>query len=645
MTFHSRSEIIEALSSGRAEDILGIAENAWLDFKRAPYALDSDKGKFELCKDVAAFANAQGGLLVCGVAAEKQRDQAVEIAVKLHPFPQDRVDIGKYYDLLNEFLRPCVTINHHWYRDSSRSTGEVSAFYLVIEVESAPDSERYVIVRRALNDRQVFADGLTIPVRHGDRTIYLPAEDARQLISEGLRVRAAAHAPTSSPSDHDLIDGHVLLPAGIDGLFTPITDIKNDCHEFKLDAGALVFLVSELVSHGAVGVATDSSSHLASGRTDLPPTLQRLTRVLDWEKQQLEQLNLIFRPIATDLGLDPEHIDVISDPIVGPQRHVLDLPDTHKKLWSDLLLAHSVTYHLLIGIGSRVQVDVPLREYRAAVNRLRRKTKDSTSTTTLGFLAALAKSYQSCLVGAATPMVSALDGRWITSFQEYIKEAAFREYSEIRSNLGYCARLEQSIERTWAAAQRLLKSTSSRGMLKFTVRTVGVSKGLPPRPPGVIADYFERTHYLPPIVRTSSSLAQARNRWLCQNDTYRGVFDFTFEHFDWLPSVRVPTLVNGVVHVDRDWFLGLFTTTPPADLTQSRWQQLFEHYFAINLESEYVCPQHDVAIGYDDVDVAWEGKQIEISMTSCCEDGMEKAFVMMCAFRQEKKAAYASIHR
>ncbi|WP_218150827.1 ATP-binding protein [Actinokineospora terrae] len=29
--------------------------------------MDTDKGKFELCKDVAAFANSLGDLLVCGV--------------------------------------------------------------------------------------------------------------------------------------------------------------------------------------------------------------------------------------------------------------------------------------------------------------------------------------------------------------------------------------------------------------------------------------------------------------------------------------------------------------------------------------------------------------------------------------------------
>ncbi|MFI0410603.1 helix-turn-helix domain-containing protein [Actinomadura sp. 3N508] len=191
MTLTSRSALIEALASGKPEDLLGTAESSWLDFKGAPYALNTDRLKFELCKDVAAFANALGGLLVCGVAAEKQSDRAVEVATRLQPFPQDRADVDRYIDTLNEYLRPRVIISHFWYRDPTRSTTEAALYYLVIEVEPVPEPDRYVIVRRMLNDRGMFADGLAIPLRHGDRTVYLPSEDAYRLINDGLRGRDA----------------------------------------------------------------------------------------------------------------------------------------------------------------------------------------------------------------------------------------------------------------------------------------------------------------------------------------------------------------------------------------------------------------------------------------------------------------------
>jgi hypothetical protein len=199
VTVTSRSALIQALASGRPEDLLGTAESPWLDFKSAPYAVNTDKGKFELCKDMAAFANAQGGLLVCGVAAEKQSDRAVEVATRLQPFPQDRADVNRYIDTLNEYLRPRVVISHFWYRDPTKSAAGSALHYLVIEVDPVPEPDRYVIVRRMLNDKGMFADGLAIPLRHGDRTVYLPSEDAYRLINEGLRGRDAPAGVFSPP--------------------------------------------------------------------------------------------------------------------------------------------------------------------------------------------------------------------------------------------------------------------------------------------------------------------------------------------------------------------------------------------------------------------------------------------------------------
>lgn len=187
MALTSRSAVIEALTSSRFDDLLGTSESSWLDFKGTPYALNSPKGRFELCKDVAAFANAQGGLLICGVAEEKKTHEALAIAGKLQPFPRTRADIDQHIDVLNEYLRPRVIISHHWYPDprSGASTSGTDG-YLVIEVEPVSEPERYVIVRRTLNDKEQLVEGLAIPLRHGDRTIYLPSEDAYLLINEGL---------------------------------------------------------------------------------------------------------------------------------------------------------------------------------------------------------------------------------------------------------------------------------------------------------------------------------------------------------------------------------------------------------------------------------------------------------------------------
>lgn len=53
---------------------------------KGPYDLSTDKGKFELAKDVTAFANSSGGLIVCGFKAEQRPTELYEVAEKPTPF-------------------------------------------------------------------------------------------------------------------------------------------------------------------------------------------------------------------------------------------------------------------------------------------------------------------------------------------------------------------------------------------------------------------------------------------------------------------------------------------------------------------------------------------------------------------------------
>ncbi|MFC7763538.1 helix-turn-helix domain-containing protein [Catellatospora bangladeshensis] len=175
--------MIKALQSGKAKDLLGQAENPWLDFKATPYPAN-DKGKFDISKDVAAFANAQGGMIVCGIKTKRDDNEARDIADSLHPFPQANVKIESYKDVLNDYLWPRVAVEYHWFPDPD---SEESGHYLVIEVEPVPERDRYVIVRRSLNDKGQLADGFVIPERRGDGSVSVLPDAAYRLINEGYR--------------------------------------------------------------------------------------------------------------------------------------------------------------------------------------------------------------------------------------------------------------------------------------------------------------------------------------------------------------------------------------------------------------------------------------------------------------------------
>ncbi|MEU2565051.1 hypothetical protein ABZ626_37855 [Streptomyces longispororuber] len=113
MSADSMVQLVSYLAAQQPYEIVGTPESEWVDFKsvppEGPYDLSTDKGKFDLAKDVAAFSNAGGGRLVCGFKAKKKQTELYEVAEKLTPFDKKVVDSTKYKDVITEYVRPLGT--------------------------------------------------------------------------------------------------------------------------------------------------------------------------------------------------------------------------------------------------------------------------------------------------------------------------------------------------------------------------------------------------------------------------------------------------------------------------------------------------------------------------------------------------------
>ncbi|WP_034088901.1 AlbA family DNA-binding domain-containing protein [Streptacidiphilus albus] len=204
MTVSSRMQLITALVQRDPDRIIGTRESDWVDFKSVwpgvgPYDLGTDKGKYELAKDVAAFANAGGGLIVCGFKAVQKTTELYETATKATPFGKELVKPNSYKDVLTEYLRPLVKVDFHWF-DHPDGDQDTAGHYFVIEVAPLPEQERWAIVTRGLNEDGKFVRGAwAIPVRNGDTTAYLSPDEVYRLVNDGLRVR---RGPAARPTPH-----------------------------------------------------------------------------------------------------------------------------------------------------------------------------------------------------------------------------------------------------------------------------------------------------------------------------------------------------------------------------------------------------------------------------------------------------------
>ncbi|MGW4034601.1 AlbA family DNA-binding domain-containing protein [Streptomyces sp. NPDC004838] len=203
MAAESMVQLISYLAAQQPYEIVGTPENEWVDFKsvppEGPYDLSTDKGKFELAKDVAAFSNAGGGLIVCGFKAKKKQTELYEVAQDVKPFDKKLVDSTKYKDVITEYVRPLLKVKFFWF-DHPADDSEASGHYFVIEVPALPEADRWAMVTRGITeDGKFIKNSWTVPIRNGDTTAFLPQDEVYRLVNDGLRARRGVDAAVPVP--------------------------------------------------------------------------------------------------------------------------------------------------------------------------------------------------------------------------------------------------------------------------------------------------------------------------------------------------------------------------------------------------------------------------------------------------------------
>ncbi|MEU9324094.1 ATP-binding protein [Streptomyces canus] len=177
--------VYHAALQGQWDSILGLPETSWFDVKSAIYALEQPVPRAELCKDVAAMANAQGGLLLIGLRTEVTDGQ--EIVSEVKPVPQRLVDPGRYRKILLEHVRPPVRdLRIEWVACQEDSG------VLVLYIPPQPSTDNpFVVPTTDPKGRE----GVAVPVRTGDDTAWLKPAELQRLLALGWSANGEAPGP------------------------------------------------------------------------------------------------------------------------------------------------------------------------------------------------------------------------------------------------------------------------------------------------------------------------------------------------------------------------------------------------------------------------------------------------------------------
>ncbi|MFF8431734.1 helix-turn-helix domain-containing protein [Streptomyces sp. NPDC016566] len=173
----------------RAQDptaLLELPEGQWLDAKGAPYELRNPRAVEELAKDVAAFANGGGGVIVVGITTRVQGGG--EVLDTVCSVDRSSVDLDQWRKLIREHVTPAPRGTSVEWSDDGHG-----ARVVYIDVPAQDPDCLFVVAAPTGKPGAPRTDTVAVPVREADGTHWLPRTELQRLLSNAV---ASSGMPT-----------------------------------------------------------------------------------------------------------------------------------------------------------------------------------------------------------------------------------------------------------------------------------------------------------------------------------------------------------------------------------------------------------------------------------------------------------------
>lgn len=165
--------------------VLGLREGQWLEAKVAPHDLHSPRSVAELAKDVAAFANSGGGLLLLGVATRAEDGE--EVIERIVSVDRSAVDLGRMRQLIRIHVTPVPRDVALGWCDDGQSR------VVFIDIPEQPAGSVFVVAAPVGEWGHVSPHSIAIPMRESDGTVHwVPRTEIQRLLAAGI---AASRMP------------------------------------------------------------------------------------------------------------------------------------------------------------------------------------------------------------------------------------------------------------------------------------------------------------------------------------------------------------------------------------------------------------------------------------------------------------------
>ena len=206
----SLKTIADILGSGEFDRFIGMREDVYFEAKSStPYELKNPSGRYELAKDVSAFANTHGGYLVVGLKTTRLRNQPTDEVSSLDLIQAASINTSTITGIIREHVYPPIeSLEVTW---SPSKSGSATGLGFVF-VPPQPNDKKLFIVTRIIEEDEVQKAIIVGVVRRvgSDNTPWLP-RDIYELIRKGNQTNT--ERLTRMEAKLDALLGRPTIPA------------------------------------------------------------------------------------------------------------------------------------------------------------------------------------------------------------------------------------------------------------------------------------------------------------------------------------------------------------------------------------------------------------------------------------------------
>ncbi len=268
----SIEECFQALGEGSVgfEKLIGTPEASWIEFKSRPYRFDEHRQKIEFAKDVSAFANADGGLLLIGIQTEKEETSEQDVAQMVTPVTKP--SFRQMKDLLRAHVYPPLNAEVRWWPADDPECGLVT-----VQPTRVDEAEKPFLTTTGIDaEGNLVGSAVGLWVRAADSAQATPASILQELIRAGRRARDRGFELAESAGPIEGVgsaDSHQGLRQ-IGGITTPAAQLAADLVQFGEEETALLFLQARPTEGTSVPLLLSGDLDAATQMMLHPPQLR-----------------------------------------------------------------------------------------------------------------------------------------------------------------------------------------------------------------------------------------------------------------------------------------------------------------------------------------------------------------------------------